>query len=229
MNNLNHIAFIMDGNGRWAKARNMPRTYGHSCGVKVIGNIIEKAIESKIENISFFAFSIENWSRPKKEINYLLKLLLSNINIDSNGIKKLIQQGVKLKIIGFRNNLSKIICNSIDKVEALTKNNDVINVNIFFNYSGIADIESAFKKMISRNCGSENIKDYLLTKDLPNVDLLIRTSGENRISNFMLYELAYSEIIFENTLWPDYNIKIFSNNLKEYNNRNRKFGKVNGK
>lgn len=226
MNNLNHVAFIMDGNGRWAKLRNMPRTYGHYCGVKVIGNIIEESIKNEINNISFFAFSVENWNRPKNEINYLLKLLFLNIKINSNSFKKLMEQGVKLKIIGFRNNISKTICDAMDKVEELTKNNNVINVNIFFNYSGTFDIENAFKTMIDTNSISRNAKDYLLTKDLPNVDLLIRTSGENRISNFMLYEIAYAEIIFEKVLWPDYDIKIFSNNLKEYNNRNRKFGNV---
>ncbi|MEG2198546.1 MAG: polyprenyl diphosphate synthase [Malacoplasma sp.] len=226
MNDLNHVAIIMDGNGRWAESRNKPRVYGHYCGTKKILEIIIASIKNKIRNISFFAFSVENWQRPKKEVDYLLKLLVENLNVNSKAVKRFMELGVRIKIIGFRDNLSENICNIIDKVEKITENNSNINVNIFFNYSGVADINNAFKISMCDSSKKINIKEYLLTKDIPNVDLLIRTSGEQRISNFMLYEIAYSEIIFEKTLWPDYGKKIFTDNIKEYNNRNRKFGKI---
>lgn len=219
-NNLNHIAFIMDGNGRWAKQINKPRTYGHKQGVKVIPEIIEACVIKKIAHVSFFAFSTENWNRPKAEVDFLMKLISINCNKDL--INKINELDYKINWIGFEDNLSPNLIKKLNNVVEKTKNNKKITVNIFFNYSGTKDIENAFKIKNDKN----NIKENLLTKDLPPVDLLIRTGNEKRISNFCLYDLSYSEIIFESSYWPEYNKDLLEINLKEYNNRSRRFGKI---
>lgn len=226
---LNHVAFIMDGNGRWAKLRNKKRTYGHMKGAEIIKTVVQEAMNLKIPFISFFAFSTENWSRPTAEVNFLLKLL--NGYLTKKTINSLIENNVKVKWIGFEKNISKSLIKKIKNVEKSTENLTGITACIFFNYGGTQDIENALDLM-TKNKGKKNIKNikkYLLTKDLPPIDLLIRTSGEKRISNFALYDLAYSEIIFEPTLWPDYTKKIFLSNINEYNNRNRRFGNLDDK
>lgn len=227
MSFLSHVAIIMDGNGRWAKKQNKSRSFGHIAGVKVISEIISAANENKIKHLSLFAFSTENWNRPKEEIKTLIDLFFKNFSLKN--IKKLNQNNIKMRWIGLTDNLNLKILQSINKVEKETKNNNGLNVNIFFNYSGISDIENAFILAKKDNFKHTSIKNYMLTKDLPPVDLLIRTSGEKRISNFMLYDIAYAEIIFEDTLWPDYNKTLFSNNLEEYNRRTRRFGGIDGK
>ncbi|MDE5553248.1 MAG: di-trans,poly-cis-decaprenylcistransferase [Malacoplasma sp.] len=226
---LNHVAFIMDGNGRWAKQRNKQRTYGHMKGVKIIQTIVKEAIGLKIPFVSFFAFSTENWNRPIAEVNFLLKLL--NGYLTKKTINSLIKNNVRVRWIGFEENISKNLVKKIKNIEMATEKMTGINVCIFFNYGGIQDIENALKLMLKNNQQNDlkNIKQYLLTKDLPPIDLLIRTSGEKRISNFALYDLAYTEIIFEPTLWPDYTKNVFLNNINEYNNRNRRFGNLDDK
>lgn len=223
MNKLEHIAFIMDGNGRWAKKRNKPRIYGHNEGAKRIPEIVKVAKEFNIPHISFFAFSTENWNRSKEEVNFLLKLFTTSLT--KTNLKKINKENVKVKWIGFYENLPNKLIDKINVFELGTQNNTSIQVNLFFNYSGIKDLNEALKKIKNEN-NVENIKNFLLTKNLPPIDLLIRTSGEQRISNFALYDLAYSEIIFEKTLWPDYSKKIFLDNINEYNTRDRRFGKI---
>lgn len=224
---LNHIAFIMDGNGRWAKLRNKQRTYGHMKGVKVVQTIVQEAMSLDIPFISFFAFSTENWNRPQTEVNFLLKLL--NGYLTKKTIKTLTKNNIKVKWIGFENNLSKSTIKKIREIEEATKDFTKITVCIYFNYGGIQDIENAIKLASKEKESVDNIKKYLLTKDLPPIDLLIRTSGEKRISNFSLYDLAYAEIIFEKTLWPDYSKEVFLDNINEYNNRKRRFGNLDDK
>lgn len=216
-----HVALIMDGNGRWAKKQGKPRIYGHSKGIKVIPEIVQKAKELNIDYISFFAFSTENWNRETKEVQYLFNLF-SNF-LKGKNLKKIIEMDIRVKWIGFEEKMPKNILDKIYLFEKETKKCNSIQVNLFFNYSGVKDIEEANKKSI---VNKKNIKSNLLTSNLPPIDLLIRTSGEKRISNFALYDLAYSEIIFENTLWPDYKKEIFENNIFEYSKRERRFGMI---
>lgn len=224
-NSLNHIAFIMDGNGRWAKKRNKKRIFGHAQGVKVIPEIIKECINQNIEFVSFFAFGVENWNRPKEEVNFLMSLITKYAT--KKIVNDLNKMNAKVNWIGFSENLDKKILDAIKYVVNNTKQNNGINVNIFFNYSGTKDLNNAIK-LVSNKKESEdiNIKNYLLTSKLPPIDLLVRTGGEYRISNFALYDLAYSEIIIENTMWPDYNKQLLKNNINEYNNRHRRFGKI---
>lgn len=224
-NSLNHIAFIMDGNGRWAKKRNKKRIFGHAQGVKVIPKIIKECINQNIEFVSFFAFSVENWNRPKEEVNFLMSLITKYAT--KKIVNDLNKMNAKVNWIGFSENLDKKILDAIKYVVNNTNQNNGINVNIFFNYSGTKDLNNAIK-LVSNKKESEdiNIKNYLLTSKLPPIDLLVRTGGEYRISNFALYDLAYSEIIIENTMWPDYNKQLLKNNINEYNNRHRRFGKI---
>lgn len=223
---LSHVAFIMDGNGRWATKKNRERTFGHINGIKVIPEIVNIAIKNDIKYISFFAFSVENWNRPKEEVNFLFKLAFKYLS--KKYLKKINELGIKFKWIGFENNISKKMIKNIRFFEKETNLNKKICISIFFNYSGKMDIENAIKIALkdTKRYNDSSIKKYLLTKDLPDIDLLIRTGGEERISNFALYDLAYSEIIFEKTLWPDYSSNIFANNLKNYYSRNRRFGEI---
>lgn len=224
-NSLNHIAFIMDGNGRWAKKRNKKRIFGHAQGVKVIPEIIKECINQNIEFVSFFAFSVENWNRPKEEVSFLMSLITKYAT--KKIVNDLNKMNAKVNWIGFSDNLDKKILDAIKYVVNNTKENNGINLNIFFNYSGTKDLNNAIKLVSNKKeCEDINIKNYLLTSKLPPIDLLVRTGGEYRISNFALYDLAYSEIIIENTMWPDYNKQLLKNNINEYNNRHRRFGKI---
>lgn len=224
-NSLNHIAFIMDGNGRWAKKRNKKRIFGHAQGVKVIPEIIKECINQNIEFVSFFAFGVENWNRPKEEVSFLMSLITKYAT--KKIVNDLNKMNAKVNWIGFSENLDKKILDAIKYVVNNTKQNNGINVNIFFNYSGTKDLNNAIKLVSNKKeCEDINIKNYLLTSKLPPIDLLVRTGGEYRISNFALYDLAYSEIIIENTMWPDYNKQLLKNNINEYNNRHRRFGKI---
>ena len=223
-NKLNHVSFIMDGNGRWAKSKNKSRTYGHLQGINVIPKIIEYSIKQKINNLSFFAFSTENWNRSKSEVTFLLKLLEKNLS--KKIISKANEYGVKVIWIGFEKNLSKSLVKKIRFFEEQTKDNNVINVYFYFNYGFKDECDYTLEKI--KSCKNENtsFKDFLLTKNVPQIDLLIRTSGEKRLSNFSFYQLLYSEIIFEQTLWPDYNVDIYSKNIEEFYLRKRRYGKA---
>lgn len=219
-----HVAIIMDGNGRWAKSQNKPRTYGHEIGAKNIKNIIEAGLDNKIKFLTLFAFSCENWNRPKHEVNFLLKLLDQRIN------KKLIDylndKKIKFNWLGFEKKIDKKIVKKIRELELITKHNKLLNLTIAFNYGGKQDILNA-AKYSSKNVTMSGFNKLLLTKSaLPDVDLLIRTGGDKRISNFLLWQSAYAEIIFEPTYWPIYNQQHFANNILEYCSRQRRFGQL---
>ncbi len=226
----NHIAIIMDGNGRWAKQRNKNRIYGHNQAKKSVKECVEYCVEHKIKFLSLFTFSTENWNRPKLEVKALMKLL--NIVIKEE-INHLIKQNIKVKVIG---DISKIpekteinLKQAIDK----TKNNSGLTLILAINYSGKWDILNATKKIlldknrINLKIFNDNIfENYLTTANIPEPELIIRTSGEHRISNFYLWQAAYSELFFTDILWPDFNKKELNNAIFEFQNRERRFGSL---
>jgi undecaprenyl diphosphate synthase len=201
MNKLNHIAFIMDGNGRWGKKRNKSRNYGHLKGVEIVKKIVAKSIKLKIPVISFYVFSSENWKRPKNEISYLFTLIK---NYFFNEIDRVKSQGIKINIIGNLNKLPKDLRNILYKTINGTKNNKAITVNLAINYGSKNEIMMALKKT-KKAISIKNIEKNLYTKNIPDPDILIRTGGHQRLSNFMLWQLAYSELFFIPKLWPDFN------------------------
>ena len=220
MNNLNHVAFIMDGNGRWGKQRNKGRNFGHLKGVETVKKIVKKSIELNIPIVTFYVFSSENWKRPKKEIDYLFNLIK---NYFSNEIKSIIKQGVKINILGEINKLSLDVRSTLKKTINLTKKNKIINVNLAINYGSKNEILYAFKKS-KRNLNIKNLEKNLYTKNMPNPDILIRTGGHQRLSNFMLWQLAYSELFFLRKLWPDFNSNDLKKIINKYKKSKRNFG-----
>lgn len=221
-----HTAFIMDGNGRWAQSKNKVRTIGHLEGANRIKEIIQFAVKLKLEFVSFFAFGIENWKRPKKEVNYIWNLVKKMLT--KKVVKWLIENNVKFNWVGFKNKLiSQEVLSILHEVQDKTKNNSGTVVNLFMNYSGQSDILNAAKKIQKINnieVDEDVFQKNLLTGLMPSVDLLIRTSGEQRISNFMLWQIAYSEIIFSQTYWPDFNKDEFEKCLEIFQKRQRRFG-----
>ena len=222
MNKLNHIAFIMDGNGRWGKKRNKSRNYGHLKGVEIVKKIVAKSIKLKIPVISFYVFSSENWKRPKNEISYLFTLIK---NYFLNEIDRVTSQGIKINIIGNLNKLPKDIRKILYKTINSTKNNKTITVNLAINYGSKNEIIMALKK-IKKNISIKNIEKNFYTKDIPDPDILIRTGGHQRLSNFMLWQLAYSELFFISKLWPDFNPNDLEKVIKKYRKRKRNFGAI---
>ena len=219
-----HIAFIVDGNGRWAKQRNKPRTFGHKAGVKRLKELIDNIKnDERIGCLSFYLFSLENWKRDNDEINYLFGYLKKYLNYYK---KDFIESGLKFYWTGFEDKLDQELIKQIKELETLTKNNKGIIINFVFNYGGIQDIIHAAKVLQEQKIevNEENFRKALLTANLPDVDLLIRTSGEQRISNYLLFLLSYSEFIFEPTKFPDYTIDIFHKNLEEYFRRDIRKG-----
>ncbi len=223
---LDHIAFIMDGNGRWAKARKLKRTDGHLEGTKRIPEVIDRCIEHKIKYISFFCFSTENWQRPKNEINFLIKKFTSSLS--EKNLNWFNERNIKVNFIGFKENMPKNAFKKVHEFCNKTKSNNKFIVNFFFNYGSQQEILNACKELLKSGLtiNKKNFEKFLLTNNLPDVDLLIRTSGEERISNFLLWQIAYAEIIFEKTMWPDYKTKVLDKNINEYNKRNRRFGAI---
>ena len=228
-----HVAIIMDGNGRWAKKFGLPRVAGHKAGVKRIHNIIQLTIDYNIKYLTLYAFSSENWSRPKSEINDLMGLLSSFLNKDA---KVLLEKNIKLKVIGRRDRLKKDIVKRIEDIEKKSINNNGLTVIIALDYSGREDIRSAiiniYKniKESNRNVESISLNDIdnnLMTKGTPDPDLIIRTSGEYRASNFLLWQSAYAEYVFVKCNWPDFNKKQYVNALDLYKKRERRFGSIN--
>ena len=222
MNKLNHIAFIMDGNGRWGKKRNKSRNYGHLKGVEIVKKIVAKSIKLKIPVISFYVFSSENWKRPKNEISYLFTLIK---NYFLNEIDRVTSQGIKINIIGNLNKLPKDIRKILYKTINSTKNNKTITVNLAINYGSKNEIIMALKKT-KKTINIKNIEKNLYTKDIPDPDILIRTGGHQRLSNFMLWQLAYSELFFISKLWPDFNPNDLEKVIKKYRKRKRNFGAI---
>ncbi len=222
MNKLNHVAFIMDGNGRWGQKRNKGRNFGHFNGVETVKKIVKRSFKLKIPIITFYVFSTENWKRPKSEINFLFKLI---INYFRQELDAVISNGIKINIIGKINKLPAKIKISLKDVIKKTKKNKKIIVNLAINYGSRDEIVNACKK----TKGKINIKSLsknLYTQRMPNPDILIRTGGHKRLSNFMLWQLAYTEIYFIDKLWPDFNSKDFERIINNFKNVKRNFGSI---
>jgi undecaprenyl diphosphate synthase len=222
MNKLNHVAFIMDGNGRWGKKKNKGRNYGHLKGVDTVKKIVTESIKFKIPIVTFYVFSSENWKRPKTEITFLFKLINSYF---SREIKSVISQGIKINILGELNKLSADIKNTLKKTINLTKKNKKITVNLAINYGSKNEILNALKKT-KKKINFKNFEKNLYTSNMPNPDILIRTGGHQRLSNFMLWQLAYAELFFLNKLWPDFNSRDLYKIINKYKKSKRNFGAI---
>ena len=222
MNKLNHIAFIMDGNGRWGKKKRKKRNYGHLKGVDTVKKIVKSSIRFKVPIVTFYVFSSENWKRPKTEISFLFKLIKSYFTKE---IQSVISQGIKINILGDLNKLSKELRSVLKRTEKLTKKNKKITVNLAINYGSRQEIFYAFRKL-KKKINLKNFKKNLYTKNMPNPDILIRTGGKIRLSNFMLWQLAYTELFFLKKLWPDFNSLDLKKIIFKYKNIKRNFGSV---
>jgi len=224
MNPLNHVAIIMDGNGRWGLKNKNSRNEGHKAGLNTVEKIIKETIKQKINFLTLYAFSTENWNRPKKEVNYLFNLLE---NFLSNKIEDLHKKNIKLNIIG-QKNFSKKLNNLLNSSEKKTSNNTTLQINLALNYGSKSEILNAVKKMKSNNdkINEKNLSKYLQTKNIPDPELLIRTGNTKRLSNFLLWQLAYSEIFFEKKLWPVFNEKDYIKIIKKFKKIKRNFGNI---
>ena len=221
MNKLNHIAFIMDGNGRWGRKKNKSRNFGHLRGLETVKTTVKDLIKLKIPIATFYVFSSENWKRPKNEIVFLFKLIKKYFDEE---IKRVISQGVKVNILGEINKLPKDVKLILKDAEKLTKKNKKIIVNLAINYGSRNEIINAIKKL--KKISIKNIEKNLYTKNLPNPDILIRTGGYKRLSNFMLWQLSYSELFFIEKLWPDFQTKDLKKIIKKYKKIKRNFGAI---
>ena len=224
MNPLDHVAIIMDGNGRWGLKNKNSRNDGHTAGLKTVEKIIKVTLKNNINFLTLYAFSTENWKRPKKEIKFLFNLLE---NFLKEKIEDLNKQKIRLKIIGKKNFSSKLN-NLLNKSEKKTFKNKRLQINLALNYGSKTELITAFKKLKKNkdNINERNLKKYLETKNIPDPDLLIRTGNTMRLSNFLLWQLAYSEIFFEKKLWPDFNEKDYNKIIKKYKNIKRNFGNI---
>lgn len=231
----NSIAFILDGNGRWAKKRGMPRTYGHTKGIEALVKISEACHELGVKNVLVYAFSTENWSRPKEEVDFLMNALMENL---AKYKKKLVTNQTRVKVIGERDNLPENILGAIEEVEELTKDFTSYTLGICFNYGGRQEIVHATKEIAKQvvegkisidEINVDLFEKNLYTNDFYDIDLMIRTSGEERLSNFLPWQLAYSEFIFTKCYWPDFNKKELYLAILEYQSRNRRFGGLENK
>ena len=224
MNSLNHVAIIMDGNGRWGLKNKKSRNEGHKAGLKTIDKIINKTIEKKIKYLTLYAFSTENWKRPKKEINYLFSLLE---NFLKNRIKDLNDKNIKLFVIG-KKKFSIKLNNLLKLAEKQTETNDTLQLNLALNYGSKSEIINSIK-MLKKNksrISEKSISNNLYTKNIPDPDILIRTGNTKRLSNFLLWQCAYTEIFFEKKLWPDFNQNDFNKIVKKFINIKRNFGSI---
>jgi undecaprenyl diphosphate synthase len=224
MNPLNHVAIIMDGNGRWGLKYKKTRNAGHKAGLNTVEKIIKETLKNKIKFLTLYAFSTENWKRPKKEINYLFNLLE---NFLLNRIQELNKQKIKLKIIGtknFSNKLNKLLNLS----EKKTSQNTKLQINLALNYGSKTELINAFKNLNKNKdkINEKNFIKYLQTKNIPDPDLLIRTGNTKRLSNFLLWQVAYSEIFFEKKLWPEFTEKDYNKIIKKFKNIKRNFGTI---
>lgn len=228
----NHVAIIMDGNGRWAKNRNLPRSAGHKEGVKATQEVIKASGEAGVKYLTLFAFSSENWNRPKTEVSALMDLFMRSLESE---VQNLADNGVRLKFLGQTDAFSKKLSKQIQKSEKITANNDKLFLNIAVNYGGKWDILDATKKLLeevqSGRLQPSDIDESLLermlaTQDMPAPDFFIRTGGEQRISNFLLWQLAYTELYFSEVLWPDFTPTELSKAFESYRSRQRRFGQT---
>ena len=222
MNKLNHVAFIMDGNGRWGEKKGRGRNFGHLKGVEVVKKIVKTSLKLKIPILTFYVFSSENWKRPKKEISYLFRLIK---NYFDKEIQNIIKEKIKINIIGDQKKLPFDIKQTLKKTTKLTYNNDKIIINLAINYGSKNEILRTCKK-IKKKINIKNFEKNLYTKNIPDPDILIRTGGRQRLSNFMLWQLAYSELYFLKKLWPDFNSNDLIKILKNYKNIKRNFGNI---
>ena len=228
----NHVAIVMDGNGRWAKKRLLPRTMGHHAGVKATRTIIEYCVNNKIQALTLFAFSSENWQRPEQEVSSLMSLFVTALSAEINELQK---QNVAVKFIGDRTRLPEKLQTCIDDAEMKTKDNGGLKLNIAANYGGRWDIVNAAKRIIDDvrddKLSADDLTDklfgqYMSLTGQPEPDLFIRSGGESRVSNFLLWQLAYTELYFTDLLWPDFDDKAFEEALAWFSNRQRRFGKT---
>lgn len=235
MNTPKHIAIIMDGNGRWAKSRGLPRTAGHKEGVEACKRVVKAAGELGIPYITLFGFSTENWSRPAEEVNELMRLLRIYLRAETASLHS---NNVRLRVIGSRAELAPDIVQLIENSEKLMEKNDGLTLTIALNYGGRDEIVRAASAMVhylqkkgipvTEETTEEFLPEFLMTKGIPDPDILIRTSGEQRISNFLLWQCAYTEFVFTETLWPDFGQAHLEEAIAEYQGRERRYGKVLG-
>ena len=227
-----HVAIIMDGNGRWAKDKGLPREFGHQNGVNSVKSIVQEAYKSGIEYLTLYAFSIENWDRPSDEVSSLMSLLVSTLRDEFDEI---FDKDIKLNAVGEINSLPKEVVSELEFIINKTKNNRKMNLTLALSYGGKQEIFNAVKMIAEKvknnlielnNFDDSIINSHLYTKNLPDVDLLIRTSGEQRISNFLLWQIAYAELYFTDVYWPDFSKEDFNLALENYKSRERRFGKT---
>jgi len=227
-----HVAIIMDGNGRWAKKKGKIRTVGHKAGVKAVRAAVSYSLKNGVKVLTLFAFSSENWNRPSEEISVLMELFKMVLGSE---VKKLHKNNVRLNIIGDTSRFDSKLVSRISEAQTLTEKNDSLVLNIAANYGGRWDIVNAAKELIKQvQVGQINVADidedtftrYTCTANLPSVDLLIRTGGEQRVSNFLLWQIAYAELYFSEDFWPDFNEVVFQAAVDAFNERNRRFGKT---
>ena len=221
MNELNHIAFIMDGNGRWGRKKGKNRNFGHLKGVETVKEIVKTSVKLKIPFLTFYVFSTENWKRPKKEINFLFKLIETFFLKEIDNIKS---QGLRINFIGELSQLPLDVKNIIKETIKLTKKNKKIYINLAINYGSRKEILNTLKK--TKKVNLKNFNKSLYTKKLPDPDILIRTGGHQRLSNFMLWQLAYSELFFLKKLWPDFNSNDLIRIIKKFKGIKRNFGSI---
>lgn len=228
----NHIAIIMDGNGRWAKNKFLPRTAGHKAGVETIRRVLRECKRLNVKHITLYAFSTENWKRPKIEVDALMNLLSSYLKSE---LQELHDENIKITAIGDLSNLPNKCVKELDNAIEFTKNNTGCNLNLALNYGGRSDIKNALVDIVKdvkngkieiEKIDENTISNYLSTKHIPDPDLVIRTSGEERLSNFLLWEVAYSEFYFAQVHWPDFNEKELQKAIFTYQNRDRRFGGI---
>ena len=226
MNKLNHVAIIMDGNGRWGLKKKNSRNYGHLQGIKAVETIIKSSINMKIPFLTLYTFSTENWKRPDSEINFLFSLIRKSLK---KNLKKIIKQGIKVNIIGSRLGLPRDINAIVNYIEKKTLNNKKITLTLAINYGSKEEIINACKKITAEKNEKITIKNFennLYTKNIPDPEILIRTGGTKRLSNFLLWQLAYTEIFFLDKLWPDFNRDDFNKIINKFHKIKRNFGKV---
>ena len=225
MSNINHIAIIMDGNGRWGLKKFNSRKLGHKRGISTVESIIQASIKKKIKYLTLYTFSTENWRRPKNETNFLFKLLKDYLK---KNLKTLLKNNLKLKVLGDINKFPNELKYSLNNATKLTSKNKKLQINLALNYGSKDEIVNALKQVIKNKLkpNKKNISKYLYTNNIPDPDILIRTGNTNRLSNFLLWQIAYTEIFFVKKLWPDFNKKDFYSIVEKYKKINRKFGNI---
>ena len=226
MNELNHVAIIMDGNGRWGLKKKRSRNYGHLQGIKTVETVIKTSIKKKIPFLTLYTFSTENWKRPENEINFLFNLIRKSLK---KKLKQIIKQGIKINIIGRKQGLPNDIKQTVNIIQKKTINNKTITLNLALNYGAKDEILNALKMLVNKSKKKINHKNFeknLYTYGMPDPEILIRTGGTKRLSNFMLWQIAYTEIFFIDKLWPDFNERDFNDIIYNFHKIKRNFGKI---